>query len=168
MHVKDESLYILEQITDLLNLINNDQYVKVTESLTGNYIGRHIQHVIEFYDVFVNCYYTGTVDYYSKKHDKSIGKDRERAIEKVHLIKEGIKEITSDFAITMCMTHPVFGFKRDFVPSSVKRELRFNLEHAINHLLIIKRAIKASFPEIELPDNFGDLKKMDVSNISSA
>ncbi|MBT31300.1 MAG: hypothetical protein CMO01_16725 [Thalassobius sp.] len=165
MQVKEESLYILEQITDLLNLLDNAQYVEITESLTGTYIGRHIQHVIEFYDVFVNCYYTGMVDYYSKKHDKSVGKDREKALKKLQLIKEGIAEINTDFAISMCVTHPVFGFKRDFVPSSVKRELKFNLDHAVNHLLIIKRAIKASFPGINLPDNFGDLKKMNMSNI---
>ena len=39
--------------------------------------------------------------------------------------------------------------------TSLKRELIYNIEHAVHHMAIIKIAIKESLPHIALPEDFG-------------
>jgi hypothetical protein len=41
------------------------------------------------------------------------------------------------------------------VSSTVGRELIYNIEHTIHHLAIVKIALKAILPSLELPEHFG-------------
>ncbi len=41
------------------------------------------------------------------------------------------------------------------IPSSVARELLYNIEHAVHHMALIQVAVTNAFPSIELPPHFG-------------
>lgn len=75
MQIKFASLYMLKQLSDLIMLLTNSQYNATLEVLKGKSIGRYIQYIIEFYDVFVHSYYTGSVDYYANKQNSSVGNE---------------------------------------------------------------------------------------------
>lgn len=66
----------------------------------------------------------------------------------------------------MCVTHTVSGVRRNFVLSSVKKELEFNLEYALNQMEIIKESILISIPEIILPENIGILNYEHINQLA--
>ncbi|MEM1136390.1 MAG: DinB family protein [Bacteroidota bacterium] len=155
MQVKDASLHILKQLSALIKVLNDQQFTASSKLLTGSSIGKHIRHIIEFYDILIHSYYTGNVDYDAREHDGLLEKERLRALFKVEEIKAGLDKITEDFPLQMHASFSTNDMEKSIINSSVKRELAFNLEHAIHHMAIVKMVILSIYPEVVLPKNFG-------------
>lgn len=41
------------------------------------------------------------------------------------------------------------------IPTSLERELMYNIEHTIHHLALIKVGLKLVYPDLDLPNHFG-------------
>lgn len=155
MELQKVSQSILNQLIVVSKQLPGDQFSQQLDVLSGNTIGKHIRHIIEFFDLMIIGADSGFVNYDQRSHDKVIETNHQLAIEKMNSLKQEIESVSEDFPLTLQVNYDADESKKQSVKSSYYRELQYNIEHAIHHMAIIKIALKTCFEEVELPDNFG-------------
>ncbi len=147
------NLEILTQLKALLKQFNNEQYAKPLDVLSSNTIGKHVRHVIEFYECLLKGIHQAKVNYDKRERNLQLETDVEYTIKMIESIEAAIEQQKTDVAI--CLEVEYQENVCSEVDSTFFRELVYNIEHAIHHFAIIAIAIKASYPEIALAKNFG-------------
>ena len=154
MEIKDTSSQVLEQLVELINKLDNEQFARPLSVLSGNTIGKHIRHIIELYEQLLLGYDSGVINYDRRKRDLQTETERIYAIDKLKQINLAA-ENKSDKPIQLMLDYSINCQVNDMVDSSYKRELAYNIEHAIHHMAIIKIAIENAYSEIVLDKAFG-------------
>ena len=155
MQIKETSIDILDQLEGLVIKMEDDQYTEMLECLFENSVGKHIRHILEFYELMINGFDQGRVNYDKRKHDLSLEEDRKLAIEKIQSFKSRLNEINEDIPLTLETSYDIEGENSEIVRSSFMREMVYNIEHAIHHMAIIKIGVRQAFPQFILNENFG-------------
>ncbi len=151
MNQKNTSSEIIQQLINMTAQLENEQFSQPLKILSGNTIGKHIRHIIEFYDCLLRGYQINMVDYDKREHNPLIENNKFMATDEM---KKIISEIENMNDKTMTLTVS-YGNEKFNSLTSFNRELVYNIEHAIHHMAIIKIAIDHAFPFISLPKNFG-------------
>ncbi|MBP6511912.1 MAG: DinB family protein [Bacteroidia bacterium] len=154
MEIKDTSSQVLEQLVELINKLDNEQFARPLSVLSGNTIGKHIRHIIELYEQLLLGYDSGVINYDQRKRDLQIETETNYAIDKLKQINL-TAENKSDKPVQLMLDYSINCQVNDMVDSSYKRELAYNIEHAIHHMAIIKIAIENAYSEIVLDKAFG-------------
>ena len=154
MEIKDTSSQVLEQLVELINKLDNEQFARPLSVLSGNTIGKHIRHIIELYEQLLLGYDSGVINYDRRKRDLQTETETNYAIDKLKQINLAA-ENKSDKPIQLMLDYSINCQVNDMVDSSYKRELAYNIEHAIHHMAIIKIAIENSYSDIVLDKAFG-------------
>lgn len=154
MEIKDTSSQVLEQLVELINKLDNEQFTRPLSVLSGNTIGKHIRHIIELYEQLLLGYDSGVINYDRRKRDLQTETETNYAIDKLKQINLAA-ENKSDKPIQLMLDYSINCQVNDMVDSSYKRELAYNIEHAIHHMAIIKIAIENAYSEIVLDKAFG-------------
>lgn len=155
MQLKVISTEILDQLISASESLSDEQFRQPLEVLSENTIGKHIRHIIEFYDLMVVGNQSGHINYDQRSHDRVIEENRLMAIEKMNTLKLELGEISEDQSLVLSANYHLDQDKSEQIKTSFFRELQYNIEHAIHHMAIIKIACKQAFPEMNLPENFG-------------
>ncbi len=146
----------LDDLRHYLRIIDPVIYQSPLELLSGSTIGQHTRHIIEFYNCLLEQTHIGDVpviNYAKRARDIKIETAPDHALHCVSIICEKMQEVDLDKkCLLSCEEH---GQKDLQVPSTLKRELIYNIEHTIHHLAIVKIALKATSPAIDLPEHFG-------------
>ncbi len=147
---------ILAQIEALITCLDADQYSRSLEVLSGSSIGMHIRHIVEFLDLLLGLsdHNKPLLNYDARKRDFIIEVSARHALQKVRELQKMLDTLRSDFPLRLSVTLDEQGLTA-IVASTFERELAYNLEHAIHHLAIIKTAVIASFPAVNLPPKLG-------------
>lgn len=151
--VKPASINSLKQLLDLLSQLTEEQYASCLPLLSGNSIGKHYRHVVELYQEFSNGHLKGEINYDQRKRNLQLEVDINQAslaIKDLISLTEGLLEdrplkVYASFADENLIS----------LPSSISRELAYNLEHAIHHMAIIQICVKHYYPFIQLSPDFG-------------
>lgn len=152
MNQQEASAEILNQLVEATSQLDNEEFFRPLEILSGNTIGKHIRHIIEFYDCLLHGYSSGIVDYDKRAHNPLIENNKLMAIDEMKKIITAV-EMVEDKAMVLEIN---YGSGRSVANhTSFNRELIYNIEHAIHHMAIIKIAMAASFPGLRVPKNFG-------------
>ena len=154
MEIKDTSSQVLEQLVELINKLDNEQFTRPLSVLSGNTIGKHIRHIIELYEQLLLGYDSGVINYDRRKRDLQTETETNYAIDKLKQINL-TAENKSDKPVQLMLDYSINCQVNDMVDSSYKRELAYNIEHAIHHMAIIKIAIENAYSEIVLDKAFG-------------
>lgn len=154
MEIKDTSSQVLEQLVELINKLDNEQFARPLSVLSGNTIGKHIRHIIELYEQLLLGYDSGVINYDRRKRDLQTETETNYAIDKLKQINL-TAENKSDKPVQLMLDYSINCQVNDMVDSSYKRELAYNIEHAIHHMAIIKIAIENAYSEIVLDKAFG-------------
>lgn len=154
MEIKDTSSQVLEQLVELINKLDNEQFTRPLSVLSGNTIGKHIRHIIELYEQLLLGYDSGVINYDRRKRDLQTETETNYAIDKLKQINLAA-ENKSDKPVQLMLDYSINCQVNDMVDSSYKRELAYNIEHAIHHMAIIKIAIENAYSEIVLDKAFG-------------
>ena len=154
MEIKDTSSQVLEQLVELINKLDNEQFTRPLSVLSGNTIGKHIRHIIELYEQLLLGYDSGVINYDRRKRDLQTETETNYAIDKLKQINRAA-ENKSDKPVQLMLDYSINCQVNDMVDSSYKRELAYNIEHAIHHMAIIKIAIENAYSEIVLDKAFG-------------
>lgn len=150
--LKEISKKQLLELKFILNQITESDYNKPLPVLSDSTIGKHVRHILEFYEcLFVSC----TDDVVCYDHRK-----RNLLLEEnVRFTSGYITEITDmlDKAdINKRLLLKAIYEDADFLmESSLYREITYNIEHTVHHLAIIKIAIASALNYIQLPKDFG-------------
>jgi hypothetical protein len=155
MHLTETSKSILDQLADLTIQLSDNEYSAELNMLNGNTIGKHIRHIIEFFDMLITGSKKGLINYDKRNHNIELEKDRLMMIDTIQSIKNKMEhlELNHDAFLEVSYTNSDEDAIR--LKSSTERELAYNIEHAVHHMAIIQIAIQTVFPTISLPAQFG-------------
>jgi hypothetical protein len=144
---------ILNQLIDLIVQLKNDEYSEPLSILSNNSIGKHIRHIIEFYECLLLGIETGIINYDARNRNTDFETKCEMALQTLQNISIKL-QFATDCRITL---HSTYNTEVDPIISqtSFSRELVYNVEHAVHHMAILRIAINAHFPLVILPYNFG-------------
>lgn len=151
MLVSKVSKNLLEELKYVINQLDNTDYSKPLDLLSGSTIGQHTRHILEFYQCFIEGNTSKEIDYDLRKRNVIIETNTDFACKFIDHINYNIDK-TADSTIILKFNN---GEDSQFISSSIERELVYNIEHAIHHMAIIKIAILNDFSTIVLPPHFG-------------
>ena len=151
MDIRKQTSQILHQVAELVGQLNNEQYTQSMPILTDNSVGKHIRHIVVFYQCLLNGISAGQIDYDKRERNLLLETDRNYAQDAIRKITN-VTAIICDNPLTLDMA---CGDGICTVNTSTFRELAYNIEHVIHHLAIIKIGIKTHYPEVSLPENLG-------------
>ena len=144
---------IINQLKQIIGQLNDEEFAKPIAILSGNSIGKHIRHIIEFYECLMNGYESGKINYDSRNRNQEYEVSVNRAIE-VLICVESFMFTTNDKPLLLLSA--VNGKENEVKSAtSFSRELVYNLEHTTHHMAIIGIALKNTCPQLHIPENFG-------------
>ena len=155
MNCIENNQVLINQLIKLLDQINDQSYCEPLSVFNGGTIGKHIRHVLDFYQCLLKGVKNNKIDYASRERDVNA----ECSSEHTKLVFERIQQQLCELEDRTIMVVTDF-FKQDLadrflVQSTINRELMFIHDHAIHHLAIVKIGINHHFPEIKLNPEFG-------------
>jgi hypothetical protein len=143
----------LQQLIDLLQQLNPDIYAKPLQVLSGSSLSGHVRHITEFYLCLFNGLASGEVDYDARQRNLLLEKDNRFAIQTLESIIEKVQALQGDTPLQLKAC-----FDADatlLVPTTLYRELIYNLEHCIHHLATIRIGVSSETIHYAIPQNFG-------------
>lgn len=147
---------VLNDLRHYLSAIEPVLYQAPMDLLSGSTIGQHTRHIIEFYICLIdqcNQPEIPVINYAKRQRDYRIESEPDHALRLVNEICERLGDLDVD---KNCMLDSSeHGLEDLLVSSTIGRELIYNIEHTIHHLAIVKIALKATAPSIDLPEHFG-------------
>ena len=146
---------LLDQLGSVIDQLQDQDFSREIPTLSGSSIGQHIRHTIEFFLCVIDGINSGVINYDKRKHDKFIQEDRKLALSVIHSIKEFLAKSEGDRPLVLCTNYSVDEADEIEIPSSLFRELAYNIEHAIHHMALIKIGVKEIAEYVQLPDHFG-------------
>lgn len=147
------NLDILAQLKSLLKQFNDEQYSQPLHVLSGNTIGKHVRHVVEFYECLLKGIHQSEVNYDKRERNLQLENSVHYTIRMVESIEAAMEQQKVDVPVKLYVeysSNDTFS-----VNSTYFRELVYNIEHAIHHFAIIAIAVRASFADMKLDDHFG-------------
>lgn len=153
MTLIETNLEILAQLKSLLSQLKNEQYTSAVEVLSNNTIGKHVRHIIEFYECLLNGLNQNEINYDKRERNLNLETDVYYTLNSIDRLSSIIEKQQNDMEVNLFVEYK--SEESILVKSTYFRELVYNIEHAIHHFAIISIAIKTSFPSILLAPNFG-------------
>jgi uncharacterized damage-inducible protein DinB len=146
------SQQVLTQLADLLAQLDDHQYTRHLDLLSDNTIGKHVRHVLEFWQCQVQGLGSGVVDYDARQRDLKLEENRQWVLQEIVRLQQYLDGLSMEQKIQLKVN---YGDANAFVGTTISRELAYNIEHTVHHLAILKIAVRHYFPEIILPPYFG-------------
>ncbi|WP_051633198.1 hypothetical protein [Thermonema rossianum] len=144
----------LQELSAVLKQLPSGFYGQSLPLLEGNSVGMHVRHMIEFFECLIKQVPEGNIDYDLRERQKHIEEDRQMALAAIENIRTHLMGITEDKPLQLkALVLP--DVEKITVPSTLFRELVYNLEHVIHHAALIRVAILHYCPEVSLPAHFG-------------
>jgi len=146
---------ILSQLTELIQQITEQDFIRPVDSLGNSTIGQHLRHTLEFFICLERGFEAGLVNYDKRDHDKLIETDKFIALSVLNKINKFIVSQQTDKALKLEAGYDLD--KEDFVMINTNflRELVYNIEHAVHHMAIMKIGIREVAPYVKLSHEFG-------------
>lgn len=155
MQLSIASNAILDQLSDLINQVKDEDFCRPVKTLSQSTIGQHLRHTLEFFICLEQGYEQGRVNYDKRQHDKLIETDRFLALNTIQKIKEFILERQTDQPLQLEVGYHEDTEETVVVASNFFRELIYNIEHAVHHMAIMKIGVLEVAPYVFLPPDFG-------------
>lgn len=146
---------ILGQLADLVNQISYEDFYRPSETLGGSTIGQHVRHTVEFFSCFKAGYSGGVVNYDKRAHDIYIECDKAFARECIDNIITFVSDCRGNHSLQLELAYNSEPDICEKVETSVRRELVYNIEHAVHHMAMIRIALREVAPYIRVADDFG-------------
>ena len=156
MLITTNANYIFDQLTDLLDLLSDDQYRETPEIFSGASVGKHYRHIIEFFQSVALADQTETICYDNRLRDARIETSRTLAKELLLGLKEELSVMDNEKRLTLIgdLTADE-NSENSYMFTSLFREYHYAVEHAIHHMAIIKMGVKQVFPDVRIDREFG-------------
>ncbi len=128
----------IRSLSNLLSLLNDEQYNKQIEHLGKASIGGHTRHIIVLLQCAIAGYDTGMIDYVNRTRNMNIQTNRFFAITNLELLEKQINLPNKQLEMKV---ENIEDAVESTVPTTYFREVVYNTEHAIHHLALIKVAL---------------------------
>src|SRR5688572_16803900 len=128
--------HILNQLTDLITRMSEEDFSKPSEALGKSTIGQHIRHTLEFFICFECGAAQGIINYDKRAHDKLIESDKFLALNAVRKISEFVNTLDHNLPLKLEVGYDLQQENFITIETNVMRELVYNIEHAVHHMAI--------------------------------
>jgi hypothetical protein len=146
---------ILEQLTALLDEIDDADYCKPSPALSGSTVGQHLRHTLEFFICLEQGFNNGIINYDKRSHDKVIEQNKNLAFETIQRIKNFVATIDLERNLKLEVNYNIEQDETEVLETTAKRELVYNIEHAVHHMALMKIGIKEVASYVDLKKGFG-------------
>lgn len=149
---------ILNQLSETILCLSSEEYSRKLDAYGGSTVGMHCRHIVEFVDCVLNPSDESCVCYDHRSRDEALESSPHmlaKKIEGLHTILQNIDEAELSRPLRLVGT---YGFRQEEdyrVSTSLRREIIYNIEHAIHHMAMIKIGLRLSFPHVVVSDDFG-------------
>lgn len=154
-------LSLLDDGLRVVRSLDDDTYRAGSPAACGSTIGRHLRHVLDFYDAFLRAVepddWPVRLDYTVRRRDVPEEADRAAGVERVETIRArlgSLRAVSPD--ATMIVRAEVGGGEGDepvWSGSTVGRELAALESHTIHHFAVM--AVLLRVLGVAVPDTFG-------------
>jgi uncharacterized damage-inducible protein DinB len=145
----------LLQLRNLLNSLDETEYARQHEILSGGTIGQHMRHILEFYLLLVSGSFTGTISYDNRERNPKIENSLSFAIDTINLLVPAMGLLKENDPVGLEADYTTDGSSGNTVVSSVGRELAYCIEHSIHHQALIKAGLIVTGSSDVIDENFG-------------
>lgn len=154
----DENIGCLEQITELLEHLEDAPYSREAPPPFNSTVGAHVRHAVDHYDQFLAGVPNREIDYQSRERDVRIAEDREYAVGHIRRQIESLRACAQQTpgGTTLRVRLEAGSDDRDaalWTESTLERELDFLLSHTIHHQALMAFLLKSR--GTSLPQHFG-------------
>lgn len=152
MTIKPAVQNILGQVAWLLEYVSNEEYSQIIKNLNGSSIGQHVRHTLEFFECLFDGLEEGQVNYDDRHRNVFLENNTLEAKAVIEKLQEQL-ELNSDD--TKLILNQCYGDQNFEIPTTLNRELVYNIEHAVHHLALIRVGLKEIKPSLKLDECFG-------------
>lgn len=153
----DVNVNLLRQGLELLDRMNDWEYILSPDALPGQRISSHFRHVIEFYECLMRGLPLSRIDYDARRRDAQLEVDRRAAAVRIRILiarLSGDEALLKDAGLYVRVEDAGgAGLQQDFVLSSIGRELQALSSHTVHHFGLI--AMLARLLKIPVDGGFG-------------
>ncbi len=142
----------LLELKSILEQLNETDYNRALPTLNNGTLGRHVRHILEFYECLFLSDASDTICYDDRKRNLILEENIAIASEYVDTI---IAKIAGVYDNKFLLLKSRFGSEEITMDSSLHREIIYNIEHTVHHLAIIRIALSVECKYISLSSNFG-------------
>jgi uncharacterized damage-inducible protein DinB len=146
---------ILDQLRGMLTQIRDEDYSRGSVALSGSSIGQHLRHTLEFFVCLENGYEKGTINYDKRSHDKVLETDKSIALITIDRVHSFLQQADLEKNLHLEVNYNIGQDETETLNTTGKRELVYNIEHAVHHMALIKIGIRELAPYVELNKEFG-------------
>lgn len=145
---------VLDQLADLVKQIQDEDFIRSTETLSNSTIGQHLRHALEFFQCFHQGFEKGTLNYDKRTHNSIIEQDKDLAQSVINQIRQFLTILT-DKPLRLELGYDLFNNHFIMVDTTANRELVYNIEHTVHHMAIMKIGIRELADYVQLPPDLG-------------
>lgn len=150
--LKQEAIKQLLSVQSILSQIKDEDYNATLTTLKGASIGKHIRHIVEFYECLLFNNVDNTVNYDTRKRNLLLEENVKYTEDFITEIVDALIKIENNSRVLLIAKYQDQNITME---SSIYREITYNIEHTVHHLAIISIAIPIHFNYIDLSENFG-------------
>ena len=155
MKLQDVSTEILGQLIEMTEQFSHEEYTRSLDLLSNNSVGRHLRHILEFYDLAVRAGNTGKLNYDKRDRNLSLENSPREAVSKMKELIILMRLMKDDMVLKLEASYSSDSNNDVKITTTFYRELLYNVEHAVHHMAIVAIAVKVAFKHIRLSENFG-------------
>ncbi len=142
----------LSNLKNVLGQIKDEDYALPLNTLKGMSIGKHVRHVVEFYECLLFNTVDNTLCYDDRKRNMLLEENVKYTLDYITEITDALERIESNKRLLLVA---IYQEQRISMESSLYRELTYNIEHGVHHMAIIGIALPIHFSYIQVPEKFG-------------
>jgi len=150
MHITQNIHQILNQLNCIISKLNNEEYTQEITIINNQTIGKHTRHILEFFIELLN--HNEFVCYDQRKRDINLETSITYALNTITDINKQIEILNINQKIIF---RQLINNETISTESTIGREMIYCIDHGIHHFAIIKIALKDTFPQFNIDDNFG-------------
>jgi hypothetical protein len=146
---------ILSQLEEVLHRVSKEDFTKPSIALSQATLGQHLRHTLEFFICLENGYEQGVINYDKRDRDHLIENDKFIALAALNRIAKFVEQHADEKELVLEVGYEQTGENWVSIETTYRRELVYNIEHAVHHMAIMKIGIREVAPYIQIPDDFG-------------
>lgn len=150
--LKENSRKQLLELKSILNQVKDTDYSKSLYVLDHGTLGRHVRHILEFYECLFISNSGDTVCYDDRKRNLILEENVRFASDYIDQIIDQIEQVNINKRLLLKSKYEQ---SEILMESSLYREITYNIEHTVHHLAIIRIAISSELSYINLSKTFG-------------
>ncbi|MGQ0827350.1 MAG: hypothetical protein ACT4ON_03030 [Bacteroidota bacterium] len=150
--LKESAILQLFNLKSILNQIKEEDYKLSLKTLKGASIGKHVRHIVEFYECLLFNSSDNIVNYDDRKRNILLEENVKYTLDYITEIIDTLEKIETNKRILLVSNYQGQNISME---SSLYREITYNIEHTVHHLAIINITIPIHFGYIYLSENFG-------------